>query len=285
MLAEAKREAERIVKEARERQDAADLRGGGHQAGRARRRGHHRGRPRPGARDPARRRGLRRRDPQHARGQPLEVHRGRPARARAPAGQGRAGRSRALSGAAPRAPASADGRTRAAPPRARRTPPRPAPARAAARSAPNSTACATASCGPSKTASTVRRRSCAPSRPRRSRRLPARAVAEEHALHAASTITRRRTSPKVYRAAAAALVLRGREERVELREVAAHRARHRVEDRPRLRRCRSRVRQLRLDAAHVLHRPAGALDLGAQRPASSPSSSPRAISTRARASP
>ena len=93
MLAEAKREAERIVKEARERQDAADLRGGGHQAGRARRRGHHRGRPRPRARDPPRRRGLRRRDPQHARGQPLEVHRRRPARPRAPAGQGRAGRS------------------------------------------------------------------------------------------------------------------------------------------------------------------------------------------------
>ena len=94
MLAEAKREAERIVKEARERQDAAGLRGGGHQAGRARRRGHHRGRPRPRARDPPRRRGLRRRDPQHARGQPLEVHRRRPARPRAPAGQGRAGRSR-----------------------------------------------------------------------------------------------------------------------------------------------------------------------------------------------
>ena len=94
MLAEAKREAERIVKEARERQDAAGLRGGGHQAGRARRRGHHRGRPRPRARDPPRRRGLRRRDPQHARGQPLEVHRGRAARPRAPAGQGRARRSR-----------------------------------------------------------------------------------------------------------------------------------------------------------------------------------------------
>ena len=46
MLAEAKREAERIVKEARERAGAARQPGGGHQAGRARRRGHHRGRPR-----------------------------------------------------------------------------------------------------------------------------------------------------------------------------------------------------------------------------------------------
>ena len=97
MLAEAKREAERIVKEARERQERADLRAGGHQAGRARRRGHHRGRPRPRARDPPRRRGLRRRDPQHARGQPLEVHRRRPARPRAAAGQGtRVGREAAL---------------------------------------------------------------------------------------------------------------------------------------------------------------------------------------------
>ena len=93
MLAEAKREAERIVKEARERQNQLVSERRGHQAGRARRRGHHRGRARPRARDPPRRRGLRRRDPQHARGQPLEVHRGRPARARAPAGQGRAGRS------------------------------------------------------------------------------------------------------------------------------------------------------------------------------------------------
>ena len=105
MLAEAKREAERIVKEARERQDAADLRGGDHQAGRARRRGHHRGRPRPRARDPPRRRGLRRRDPQHARGQPLEVHRRRPARPRAPAGQGRAGRSRLTGCGASKLPA------------------------------------------------------------------------------------------------------------------------------------------------------------------------------------
>ena len=93
MLAEAKREAERIVKEARERQERLISAGGGHQAGRARRRGHHRGGARPRAGDPARRRGLRRRDPQHARGQPLEVHRRRAPRARAARGQGRAGRS------------------------------------------------------------------------------------------------------------------------------------------------------------------------------------------------
>src|SRR5882762_4556007 len=65
MLAEAKREAERIVKEGRAR-----------------------------AGDPARRRGLRRRDPQHARGQPVEVHRGGPARSRETSGQGRARGSR-----------------------------------------------------------------------------------------------------------------------------------------------------------------------------------------------
>ena len=47
MLAEAKREAERVVKEARDAAGAADLRRGGHQAGRARRRRDHRGRPRP----------------------------------------------------------------------------------------------------------------------------------------------------------------------------------------------------------------------------------------------
>ena len=98
MLAEAKREAERIVKEARDRQErlvseeeitkqaeraAEDI----IEDARASR-----------ARDPARRRGLRRRDPQHARGQPLEVHRRRPARPRPPGGQGRARRSpRALS--------------------------------------------------------------------------------------------------------------------------------------------------------------------------------------------
>ena len=97
MLAEAKREAERIVKEARERQDQlVSQEEVVKQAERVRGR-HHRGRPRPRARDPARRRGLRRRDPQHARGQPLEVHRRRPARPRAPAGQGRAGRGRPLS--------------------------------------------------------------------------------------------------------------------------------------------------------------------------------------------
>ena len=93
MLAEAKREAERIVKEARDKQAPAGFAGGSRQAGRACRGGHHRGRPRPRARDPARCRGLRRRDPQHARGQPFEVHRGRPARSRTPAGQRRACRS------------------------------------------------------------------------------------------------------------------------------------------------------------------------------------------------
>ena len=84
MLAEAKREAERIVREAREQQarlisdeevtkqaeraadeiveDARDARAG----------------------DPPRRRGLRRRDPQHPRGQPSEVPRRRAARSRPP---------------------------------------------------------------------------------------------------------------------------------------------------------------------------------------------------------
>jgi hypothetical protein len=48
MLAEAKREAERIVKEGGARPPGpARQRAGGHQAGRARRRGHHRGRARP----------------------------------------------------------------------------------------------------------------------------------------------------------------------------------------------------------------------------------------------
>ncbi len=60
MLAEAKKEAERIIKDARERQERLRRRGGGHQAGRARRRGHRRGRPRARARDQARRGGLRR---------------------------------------------------------------------------------------------------------------------------------------------------------------------------------------------------------------------------------
>ena len=94
MLAEAKREAERIVKEARERQtqlvSQQEVTKQAERAGR----GHRRGRPRPRARDPPRRGGLRRRDPQHARGQPLEVHRRGPAGPRAAAGQGRAGRSR-----------------------------------------------------------------------------------------------------------------------------------------------------------------------------------------------
>ena len=93
MLAEAKREAERIVKEARERQErmvseeeitkqaeraAEDI----IEDARAREREIRLGR-----------RGLRRRDPQHARGEPVEVHRGRAARARAPGRQGRARRS------------------------------------------------------------------------------------------------------------------------------------------------------------------------------------------------
>ena len=49
MLAEAKREAERIVKEARERQETAGLPAGGHPPGGACGGGHHRGRPRPRA--------------------------------------------------------------------------------------------------------------------------------------------------------------------------------------------------------------------------------------------
>ena len=60
MLAEAKKEAERVVKEAQERQER--LVGEEEvtkQAGKARRRGHHRGRPHARARDPAGRRGLR----------------------------------------------------------------------------------------------------------------------------------------------------------------------------------------------------------------------------------
>src|ERR1700736_139503 len=83
MLAEAKKEAERIIKDARERQERlggegegsqeAGRAGGGHQAGGACRGGHRRGRPRARARDPTRGGGLRRRDPQHARGQPVEV--------------------------------------------------------------------------------------------------------------------------------------------------------------------------------------------------------------------
>ena len=97
MLAEAKKEAERIIKDARERQErlvgeeevtkqaeraAEDI----VEDARAREREIRLGR-----------RGLRRRDPQHARGQPVEVHRSSPARARAPAGQGRTGRSRLIS--------------------------------------------------------------------------------------------------------------------------------------------------------------------------------------------
>ena len=94
MLAEAKREAERIVKEAREQQERLGRRREVNKQAereaedivedaRARER-----EIRLGAR------GLRRRDPEHARGEPLEVHRRRAARPRAPAGQGRTGRGR-----------------------------------------------------------------------------------------------------------------------------------------------------------------------------------------------
>ena len=93
MLAEAKREAERIVKEARDEQTRLISNPGDHQAGRTPGRRDRRGRSRPRARDPSRRRGRRRRHPQHPRGQPLEVHRGRPARPR-PAPGSRRSRSR-----------------------------------------------------------------------------------------------------------------------------------------------------------------------------------------------
>ena len=93
MLAEAKREAERIVKEARDEQTRLISEPGGHQAGRAPGRRDRRGRPRARARDPPGRRGLRRRHPQHPRGEPPEVHRGRPARPR-PAPGPRRSRSR-----------------------------------------------------------------------------------------------------------------------------------------------------------------------------------------------
>jgi len=91
---EAKREAERIIKEAREKQD--QLISDEEVTKQAERAAEDiiEDAPRPRARDPSRRRGLRRRDPQHPLGQPLEVHCSRPARPRAPAGQGRARRSR-----------------------------------------------------------------------------------------------------------------------------------------------------------------------------------------------
>ena len=92
MLAEAKREAERVVKRGARGAGPADLRGGDRQAGRAPGGGDHRGRPCPRARDPSGRRGLRRRHPQHARGQPHEVHRRGSARPRPPPGP-RRGRS------------------------------------------------------------------------------------------------------------------------------------------------------------------------------------------------
>ena len=179
MLAEAKREAERIVKEARERQTQLDLAAGGHQAGRAPGGGHRRGRPRPRARDPPRRGGLRRRDPQHARGQPLEVHRRGPAGPRAAAGQGRAGRSRlaparpaqvrAASGSYAEAgalPLPADGRLPRAgrlrlrrlrqTPTRRRRPPRRRPPRRVRRRRPG--------CAPACSGTCPRRWSCRPSR-------------------------------------------------------------------------------------------------------------------------
>src|SRR5205085_7659636 len=74
---------------------APDLRGGGLQAGRARRRGDHRGRARDGASDPAGRGGLRGRDPLHPRGEPREVPGRRASRPRPPGGtRGRARRGR-----------------------------------------------------------------------------------------------------------------------------------------------------------------------------------------------
>ena len=116
MLAEAKREAERVVKEARDQQAAPDLRRGGLQAGRARRRGDHRGRPRDRAPDPPRRRGLRRRDPLDPRGQPPEVPRRRAARPRPPRRPRRRARRGRLAAFGPGGdPRAAD----------RRTPPRP----------------------------------------------------------------------------------------------------------------------------------------------------------------
>ena len=95
MLAEAKREAERIVKEARDQQarlisdeevykqaerGAEEIIEDARETERS---------------DPPRRRGLRRRDPLHARGQPREVPRRRPPRPRPPRrARGRAGRGR-----------------------------------------------------------------------------------------------------------------------------------------------------------------------------------------------
>ena len=82
MLAEAKREAERIIKEARDEQarlinEEEVVR----QAEREAEQIVEEARD-PRARDPSRRRGLRRRHPQHPRGQPAEVHRGGSARPR-----------------------------------------------------------------------------------------------------------------------------------------------------------------------------------------------------------
>ena len=90
MLAEAKREAERIIKRGARGAGAPDRRRRGRQAGRAPGRRDRRGRPRPRARDPPGRRGLRRRHPQHPRDQPREVHRRGAARARPAPGPRRA---------------------------------------------------------------------------------------------------------------------------------------------------------------------------------------------------
>ena len=81
------------------------------------------------------------------------------------------------------------------------------------------------------------------------------------------------------------LALRHQDELVDLRQVPAHAGRHRVEDLARLvdpARSRSSAA---LDPAHVLHRAAApARPRRAPPPASTPSASPRLISTRARAS-
>ena len=157
MLAEAKREAERVVKEARDQQAAPDLRGGGLQAGRARRRGDHRGRSRDRAPDPPRRRGLRRRDPLHSRGQPREVPRRGAPRPRPPRRpRGRAGRGR-LAGARPIAIVARV--LRAAPPArfARRRPTTSRDSRTRLRG-PSTTTRASRTCSPSRSDRTERLR-------------------------------------------------------------------------------------------------------------------------------
>jgi vacuolar-type H+-ATPase subunit H len=93
MLAEARREAEQMIKHARELE--AHLISDEEVTEQAERAAEDiiedaRGR----ARDRARRRGPRRRDPQHARDQSLEIHRRRSARPRPPCGERRGGRQR-----------------------------------------------------------------------------------------------------------------------------------------------------------------------------------------------